>query len=106
MTTATIQSNKVVSSEVKGTQMPLEPAYGKTGTSVLANPVISELTALGRSLSLLLHCWHNVLDSSLVWQCSSHHWELSESVSPTHCLPHGTLPAYKLQEGRVHVCWA
>ena len=39
MTAATIQSNKIVSNEVKDKQAWLEPSYGKKQTKVSSNPI-------------------------------------------------------------------
>ena len=39
MTPVTIQSNKIVSNEVKDNEVLLEPSYRKKQMNVLANPV-------------------------------------------------------------------
>ena len=41
MRAVTIQSNKIVSNEVKDNQALLEPSYGKNPTYFLANPMFS-----------------------------------------------------------------
>ena len=39
MTAVTIQSKKILSSEVKDNEALLEPSYGKNVTNILANPI-------------------------------------------------------------------
>ena len=41
MTAVTIQSNKIVSNEVKGNKVLLKPLYGKKRMNLLANPIES-----------------------------------------------------------------
>ena len=40
VTAVTIQSNKIVSNEIKDSQVLLEPSYGKNQTKVLVSPVL------------------------------------------------------------------
>lgn len=39
MTAVAMQSDKIVSNEVKNIQMLLEPSYGKNWMNLLANPI-------------------------------------------------------------------
>ena len=46
MTAVTVQSNKVVSNEVQGHHVLLEPSYRENQTNFLANPVLKSMTNL------------------------------------------------------------
>ena len=43
-----IQSNKIVSSEIKDNWVLLEPSYGKKRRNLLANPIVEHMKLISR----------------------------------------------------------